>query len=67
MGGRLSIKIDKNIDKQNYGTWQEALRLARRTLFESQQRTKALQRSIEIIKAKIKAGEPWAGESATHN
>ena len=41
-----------------------ALSEARRRLYESKQRTRALKHSIEIIQAKIKAGEPWPTESA---
>jgi hypothetical protein len=62
----MSRKKDKKIDKISGAGWQAALADARRNLFESQQRVRALQRSIGIIEEKIQAGEPWPG-TATQN
>lgn len=55
----MSRSVDKKIDKSLPNEWQTALTDARRKLVELQNKTRQLQRSIQIIQQKIAANEPW--------
>jgi len=68
----VSIKsrtIDKDVDTNNGcgSGWQRALREANQQYLAAQLRMRALRRSIKLISANIKAGEPWPGaQSDSH-
>jgi hypothetical protein len=60
----VSIQKDKLLDNSN--GWQKALKDAQTMLFEANCRRNELRDTIKIIRTKIAKGEPWPGESATH-